>query len=242
MKDIYKEFEKYIDNYDRNNEKIILKYNHSLSVVNIAKKIALSLNFNKEDLDLVEKCSLLHDIARFKQAKEYDTFEDSLSFDHGDIGVEILKNDSYISKYEEDLEKQEIILKTVKNHNKFKIEENLDEKINLFCKIIRDADKVDILLNQGVYKIFSDYNISDDIYNSFKENKMVNNKYVLNSADNMLRQIAFIFDLEFKESFKILDESNVINKIISYIKNNSNTKYIDDIEDIVDNYINNQLN
>ena len=38
-----------------------------------------------------------------------------------------------------------IIYKAIKNHNKYKIEEGLSEKEKLYSKIIRDADKIDII-------------------------------------------------------------------------------------------------
>lgn len=237
MQNIYEIFENYINSYDRNNEGVILKYNHSLRVSDYSKKIAESLDFLEDDIFLSEKCGLLHDIARFKQITEYKTFTDHKSFDHGDEGYAILKNNNYINEYEENSYNKKLIMATVKNHNKLQIESNLDDKIKLFCKIVRDADKIDILLTQSLYEISDNYNISDNIYKSFKNHEMVKNKDVLSEDDEILRQVAFIFDLEFKESFRIIKKSNILNKIFSYLKTKSKSNYLDKIEIIINDYM-----
>ena len=153
------------------------------------------------------------------------------------MGDVILKENNYINEYETSYDNQKLIIATVRNHNKLEIERNLDDKTELFCKIVRDADKIDILLTQSLYEISDNYNISDNIYKSFKNHEMVKNKDVLSEDDEILRQVAFIFDLEFKESFRIIKKSNILNKIFSYIKSNSNSKYIEEIEKIVFEYI-----
>ena len=235
--DIFREFDKYTSNYDFNISGVDMKYHHTLRVVDIAKKIANSLSLNEEDTKLAMKCALLHDIARFKQVTEYNTFEDSLSFDHGDIGETILRENNYISKYEEDKDKQELILTTVRNHNKFKIEDNLDEKTILFCKIVRDADKVDILNHQSIFNIDGICDIDENVYKAFKNHELVNNKYVTNKVENGLRQMAFMFDIEFSESFKIINENNIIDDTFANLKKHTKSNYIDEIEKIVKEYV-----
>ena len=237
MKDIFESFDEYTKNYDFNIKGVNMKYHHTLRVADIAKKIAKSINLNEEDTELAVKCALLHDIARFKQTTEYNTFEDNISFDHGDMGETILRKNNYISTYEEDKYKQELIITTVRNHNKFKIEDNLDEKVVLFCKIVRDADKVDILNNQSLYKIDGICDINENIYNSIKKHELVNNKDVSNKVENDLRQIGFLFDLEFSESYKIINENNIVNNTFELLKKHTNSKYITEIEDIVTDYI-----
>ena len=240
--DIFKEFDEYTSNYDFDIKGVYMKYHHTLRVVDIAKSIAKSINLNEEDTTLAMKCALLHDIARFKQITEYDTFEDSLSFDHGDMGETILRENNYISKYEDDKDKQELILTTVRNHNKFKIEDNLDDRTILFCKIVRDADKVDILNHQTKFEIDGMFDIDERIYESFKKHELIKNEYVTNKIGNGLRQMAFMFDLEFSESFKIIKENNIVDDTFKNLKNHTNSKYIDEIEKIVNEYIKEKLN
>ena len=66
--------------------------------------------------------------------------------------IKHLQDDNYnyvIFEITDNIYLQEVILKAVKNHNKFEIENNLNDKELLFTKMIRDTDKIDI------YKKFS---------------------------------------------------------------------------------------
>ena len=137
------EFLKYTEKYDLEDENIQRKKEHSLRVMNISETIARKLNLSEEEIQLSTLIGLLHDIARFEQYKRYQTFKDSNSFDHGNYALKILNRD--IRKYIEQDDYDEIIRKAIKNHNKFIIEDELTKKEELFAKIIRDADKIDIL-------------------------------------------------------------------------------------------------
>ena len=139
------EFLNYVANYDANNSHIKRKIDHSLRVMQISKKIAENLELSQEEINISTLIGLLHDIGRFEQMKVYKTFNDEKSIDHGDLGVEILQKNNYIRKYIEEDKYDKIIYTAIRNHNKFQIEEGLKEKESLFSKIIRDADKLDIL-------------------------------------------------------------------------------------------------
>ena len=99
LEEAKKEFINYVDNYDLEVEMIELKKHHSLRVMDVAEKIAISENFTEEEIEIATLIGLLHDIARFKQYTEYKTFKDIQSFDHGDMGVTILEQDSYLRKF-----------------------------------------------------------------------------------------------------------------------------------------------
>ena len=143
-----KEFIKYTENYDLTNDRIKGKQTHSLRVMEISKQIAERLGLSQEDVELATLIGLLHDIARFEQYTRYNTFRDLESIDHGDLGAEILQKD--IRKYIETDQYDDIIIKAVKNHNKYKIEAGLTAKEELFSKIVRDVDKIDIFYESVV--------------------------------------------------------------------------------------------
>ena len=68
-----------------------LKRKHSRRVCAIACAIAESLEWNEEhDAWLAHAIGLLHDTARFEQYRDYKTFADAASFDHGERGAAIL--------------------------------------------------------------------------------------------------------------------------------------------------------
>ena len=215
-----KEFLKYTENYDLTNENINRKQGHSIRVMNISKQIATELNLTEEQIQIATLIGLLHDIARFEQYTQYQTYNDNRSFDHGDYGVEILDKD--IRKYIETDKYDKIIKVAIKNHNKFEIEEGLNEEESLFAKIIRDADKIDILYEavsmfwNGEEKDINNTEISSKVMEKIEERELI--KRDKNKAfcgiDKVMSVLAFIFDINYKPSFKIIKENDYINKII----------------------------
>ena len=221
-----KEFLKYTENYDLTNENINRKQGHSIRVMNISKQIATELNLTEEQIQIATLIGLLHDIARFEQYTQYQTYNDNRSFDHGDYGVEILDKD--IRKYIETDKYDKIIKVAIKNHNKFEIEEGLNEEELLFSKLIRDADKTDIftILISGDKKAIwekadlSDDKISDEIYREFVEDKRINYKERKTSADILVSHFNYVYDLNFPETRKIIRDNKYIDKLYQRFKFN----------------------
>ena len=144
------EFNKYVDNFDRTSEKINLKYQHSLAVMGLMKELAFRLELSKEDIELSGLIGLLHDIGRFVQLRETNSFKDSI-LDHAIIGADYLFKEGHIRDYIEDTKYDSIIEKAIRNHNKLKIDDGLNERELLFSKMIRDMDKVDIYKQSAIH-------------------------------------------------------------------------------------------
>ena len=230
-----KEFEKYISNYDLNNPEIARKVGHSYRVAEISKKIAKSLNLEQEEIELAELIGLLHDIGRFEQQTIYKTYDDIDSIDHGELGVKILENNEYIRKYIENSQYDKIIKIAIFNHNKYEIEENLEQKTILFCKIIRDSDKLDILYQaQEIFwkdKTKIQDGISQKVLRDFKDNKQILNQDKKTQLDKAIAIISFIYDINYLESLKIIKENDYINKIIDKFEI-EDTKVKEEMEEI----------
>jgi len=214
------EFLKYTEKFDLEEKHIKRKQLHSLRVMEISKKIAESLKLTQEEIELATLIGLLHDIARFEQYTKFETFNDLMSIDHADYGVEILNKD--IRKYIEQDKYDEIIKKAIKNHNKYAIEEGLSEKELLFAKIIRDADKLDIFY-EAVNMFWKDTKediektvISENVYEQFIQNKIIKREKnkEQDTVDKVIAVIAFIFDINFRESLGAIRQENYINKIL----------------------------
>ena len=223
IKKAEKEFLKYVKNFDETEYMINLKKHHSIRVMNISNQIAKTIFKDEKQIELASLIGLLHDIARFEQYTKYKTFNDLESFDHGDYGVEILKKDNYIRKFIQTDKYDNIILKAIENHNKFQIEKGLTEEELAYSKLIRDADKLDIFFEACTlfykdqkYKI-ENSKISKYIEKDFKEKKIIKREKGkrIDGIDNVLSTIAFVFDLNYKESFKILKKEDYINKIFN---------------------------
>lgn len=236
------EFLKYVDQFNNKDEKILLKRKHTLRVVKLCEEIANSLKLTQEEVDLAKLCGLLHDIGRFNQIKEYDTYNDLTSLDHGDLGEVILKKNKFINNFTN--KNQDTILRAVKYHNKYSVPKTINEKNRLFVNITRDADKIDILylfINKEIYTQKEYTSISKKVYKNLMDKKQIRNKDVKTSADNIAILFAFIFDINFKKSFEIIKEKDYINKMINIqIKRTENEEFINQLKEIqvlVNNYI-----
>lgn len=244
-----KAFKEYVKNYNPNDGKIALKISHIMRVSEESRKIAEYLNLSREDTQLAELIGLLHDIGRFEQIKRYNTFMDKDSINHAEFGVQILFEDNLIRKFIKTNQYDEIIKTAILNHNKPRIEENeLTEKEIMHCKIIRDADKIDIyyvliteeLKNSYGSENIKDEEISEEIFNEFKNDHIINYKNIKTSADLFVAHIAYVFDFYYEYSLKIIKEHDYINRLEQKIdfKNAKTLEYIDKINYIVNKYIN----
>ena len=223
-------FNKYAKSFDLTVPAIMGKYHHSFRVMEYAKEIAVSLNLSEKDIELASNCGLLHDIARFKQYTEYQTYYDEKSFDHGDVGYDIL------NELLDDNEDKDIILVATKYHNKYALNE-LDDRTKLFCNIVRDADKLDIIKEQcnqmNDKEIIIKKELLDDIYNG----RICSNKSINSNTDSILRQISWINDFNFRYSFKYIKDKGIIQNKFNLLSIYGETDDINKLKEFVFNKI-----
>lgn len=217
-------FKKYVAKYDVNDPKIALKIAHTYRVMERARSLARSLELNPEDIELASLIGLLHDIGRFEQLKRYNSYFDNQTVDHAKLGLEVLYNDNFILEFVDDEKLQKIIYKAIFNHNKYKIEEDLEKRELMHAKIIRDADKIDIF-NTGLIESFEAFictseeilensTISEEVYQTFMENKSVLSSERKKPLDYWVSFLAMIFDLNYDYSYCYIYDRDYINKLI----------------------------
>lgn len=192
-------FNDYVSSYDFNDENILLKYNHSVRVMELMRKYAILLNFNEDDVKLAEIIGLLHDIGRFEQLKVYHTYVDSKSVDHADYSVRQLFEKGEIKLFTDRKDWYPIIEFAIKNHNKNMILECSDERTIRLTKLIRDVDKLDIMYLLGVLgelnNKMKDLPISLEVRECVFKHKTVDTKLAQNLNDRLIVQLAFVFDI-----------------------------------------------
>lgn len=244
------EFLKYTEQFNLEDEDIKRKQQHSLRVMAISEEIAKSLGLSKEEIDLATLIGILHDIGRFEQYQTIGLGDTIKGFDHGDYGTEILNKD--IRKFIETDKYDEIIKKAVKNHSKYKIEEGLNEKELFFTKLIRDADKIDILFEaegmlwKGFEKNINNSKVSEDIEKQFKNYltiKKDKRQDDTKTVDNAISTIAYVFDINFDKSLKIIKEQNYIDRIINRFdfKYKETIDKVEELGDIAKEYIDKRI-
>lgn len=241
-----KQFLDYTSKYDVNDSNINRKIGHSIRVMEISREIAIKIGLSQEQIDLATLIGLLHDIARFEQYRKIQNYCDLKSFDHGDYAVKILEKD--LRKYIQDNKYDEVIKKAIKNHNKFEIEKGLSDEELLFSKIVRDADKIDIMY-ESVYIFFKGQEekvnnslLLEYVYENFnsKCTIKVEKNIVIDNINKVVSILAFIFDINFKATYQILKEKDYINKILNRynIKDKQTRERITEIRKKANKYVN----
>lgn len=214
-------FNKYVDNYDKKEKKINLKYNHSFAVMDLMGELAFRLKLSDEDIKLARLIGLLHDIGRFEQYKKFKSFSDiKTGLDHADYGADYLFTFNHIRDFIEDNKYDNIIEKAIRYHNKLSLPDNLTKEEALFSKMIRDMDKVDIYKQSAInYEYKFDANeVTKEVLEDFKNEKSIYNKLLKTKSDSVILLLAFIFDFNFNDSFDILVESDNFDLFLSMIE------------------------
>ena len=236
---------KYIEKYDFSNPRIKLKAAHIYRVADVSKQIATELKLTKKQIDLAELIGLLHDIGRFEQLRIYDTFSDRESINHAEMGVKVLKENNFIKEFCNDENYYDIIFTSILNHNKYKIDKTLKGETLLQSKIIRDADKIDIL-NLLVFESFEtlfkkkeiiNEPITEKVLSTMLEGKQIERKYQKTSMDDWASNLGYIYDINFKPSFKILKEKGYADKIID----RTPTPEMEEIRKYINKYIDEKI-
>ncbi len=219
---------------EASDKNILLKIKHSERVMQLSEELAVSCNYEHETILLAKICGLLHDIGRFEQYRDYQTFSDNQSIDHGCLGQEVIDRIGILNELNS--KEHQIIKQVVLHHNRKEISNLLDEETTIYVKIIRDADKLDIL------KLVTDYYLSKNLnstlvldlpetesYNSIAleyilRSQIVDKKELISINDFKLLQISWVFDINFQKSYQILKKEKYIEEIFSVLPNDEQIK------------------
>ena len=235
----------YTDNAeDRRN--IDLKVRHTYFVCENIVGIAKEENLVDNDLMIAETAALFHDLGRFLQYSRYKTFRDSISVNHGRVGAEILEKKNilrHIPPHE-----RQLIMNSVRFHNAFKVPSLEDQQNFFFLQLIRDADKLDI------WRIFSGYHegpedkkasavglglpdlpdYSETILSCLYKKKLATLSDLTTLNDFKLMQLSWVYDLNFRHSFRLLAERAYIRKIAAILPQ---TEEIAEAVSLINNFV-----
>lgn len=235
MNENFDEFDKYVMGFDFNEDMIAYKYNHSYRVMHQCDEISYTLNLDEEDNYLTCLIGLLHDIGRFEQWTKYKSFDDLKTVDHGDLGEELLFKKDLIKNYKLDEDKYDIVSKAIKYHNKYDLPDDLTVREKMHVRIIRDADKLDILYAFSSPRLLElkedDSEISAEVKKEFFLHEPVKRVNVKNVNDKIIVLLSFAFDLHYNYSRGLIVDKGYYEKIFEHIKDKDKFKpYFDEVE------------
>lgn len=247
------QFEQYLEGYDRKDDKIHLKEVHTFCVLEAADEICREEGFSGEDHQLALLIALLHDIGRFEQLKQFGSFSD-LQFNHADFGVKVLFEDGMIRRFVPDSRDDLVIKKAIQYHSLYSLEavEGLTDRERLHCRIIRDADKLDNFRVKDTERLETLFDaleeevereeITEKVLEAVRKKKSVVSGERVTHLDYWVSYLAFIFDLNFKASFRWILKRDYLNRNIDRInyKNERTKKAMEEIREICNAYLREQ--
>ena len=227
-------FIKYASQYDLEDPKIRLKVDHTLRVASLCERIARSLQIPEEDVRIAFMTGILHDIGRFEQVRIYHTFRDGLSVNHAQLSADLLFREDLIREYPVNEKDYPLVENAIRLHNAYRLPDTLSQRERMFCQILRDADKIDILrVNretpmEEIYDLpteaFLTSEISDKVFEDLMACRDVNRQNSRTGIDFLMGHIAFAFGLVYPESFRIVKEQGYLDQMLSFESRNEATR------------------
>ena len=206
-------------------EHIDFKVQHTYRVISNIEIIARETGLSEADVQLAKTIALVHDIGRYEQFMIYHTFDDRESVNHAELGVRII-GDIDIFKDVVGEDDRKLIVQAVMNHNIPGLDPENDETVLLFSRLIRDADKVDILkilsMRDVVFKILETesreiaYEVPERFTDCFRHNRIIRSGAV-SMNDYRLLRLSWIYDMNFPATFRLISKHNYASKIMSKI-------------------------
>lgn len=221
-----KEFERYLDGYDRTDDKIRLKIVHTYGVTECSRQIAKRMCLSEEDQKLAQLIGLLHDIGRFEQLKRFDSFEPD-TMDHASFGVQILFEEGKIREFIKEDTWDRVIRTAIAKHSDFRLEGVQEERALLHSRIIRDADKLDncrVKLEDTMETMLGVSSeevgktaLSPEVLEQFQRKESIRALTRKTKLDYWLSYLAYFFDINFKVSMDMILENNYVDRLIDRI-------------------------
>jgi HD superfamily phosphohydrolase YqeK len=193
---------------------LTLKIDHTTRVQANICDLGRSIDLPPHRLRLAETIGLLHDVGRFAQYQRYGTFNDSRSINHAKLGIDVIKENRLLADLDSD--DQRLISDAIRFHNLPALPANKPQASQLFMRLIRDADKLDI------WKLFADYyrnrqmpdaaivqHLSDQptwtatIVESIVQRRIARFQDMNSLTDFKLLKLSWVFDLNFPASVRL---------------------------------------
>ncbi|MDO5136098.1 MAG: HD domain-containing protein [Eubacteriales bacterium] len=230
-------FEEYLEEYDRQDEKIKLKIVHTYGVVGCAGEIGRRMGLSEEELCLAKVIALLHDIGRFEQIRRFDSFSPD-TMDHAAYGAALLFGDMaadfcpleepwgekpMISRFVRDRAYDEIICQAIAHHSDFALPSIQDPRILLHARLIRDADKLDncrVKVQERVEAMIGmsareagKGKVSPRVWEACQREESILSADRKTGVDYWVSYLAQYYDVNFPQTWEIIQEKDYIRRI-----------------------------
>jgi hypothetical protein len=206
---------------------IMLKLAHTYRVCENITAISGSVGLNGDDLALAQAIALLHDVGRFEQLRGFGSYDDRMTLDHAMLGLKVINCAGVLCS----LPKRErnLIRRSIWHHNKYLIPVTEKADVAFFSKLIRDADKLDILgvvsehfkrrdqhPNRALdFGLADDLRLTQDAVSDILQGKMVRINVLKTLGDLRLLYLSWIFDINFPITIALINEKGYMERLLA---------------------------
>jgi hypothetical protein len=192
---------------------LVLKIDHTARVSENMRLLGQAIHLSDSQVHAAEAIGWLHDAGRFRQYRQYRTFNDRRSVNHAALAVNIIDSASLLAACQSD--ERQAIHDAVRFHNAPALPDNRIQLSAVYMKLIRDADKLDI------WNIFAGFcrngsqpeaaivrHLSDQptwtpaIVDAIMSGTMARFEDMRSICDFKLLQLSWVFDLNWPESLQ----------------------------------------
>ncbi|MDD5458348.1 MAG: HD domain-containing protein [Phycisphaerae bacterium] len=252
------QFEKWYDQYINTfygddkyiNANIRLKHDHARRVVEEMRYLADSLALDENRRRIAETIALFHDIGRFEQFIRYQTYHDPKSIDHNKLGVKILCEKKILDI---DIAERQLVEKAIALHGTKQLPTDLSGDEALFCKLIRDADKLDIyqVVINGYRRYLADPDnfdlevelpnepfVSPEIVEAVLNGKRVGYEFLKTWNDMKVLQLGWVYDINFASALRRIRERKLLEQIVDFLPK---TPQIEQVKKVIFKYMDDRI-
>jgi len=209
---------------------IRLKEEHTARVCQEMRYILHGLKVRQADGLLAEAAALLHDVGRFEQFRRYRTYADPKSCDHGLLGCQVLCENGTLEGLDEPEKK--ILLDAVRWHGAKTVPSELEERSSYFCKLVRDADKLDVLglLIDNFTRYYRDPKhfdlevefadepfVSPDVLKAVFSGQLVDYRQIRTLHDAQMVLLGWVYDINFGPALVRILDKQYLDKIAAFL-------------------------
>ena len=222
LDELHQWFDTYVQTYNDIDEEgfrnIQLKVEHTRKVCEIMALLAAGEGLTQEEAGIGAAVALLHDVGRFPQYRRWRTFRDSDSDNHARLGIEVLRQEGVLDGFP--AAERLLIEEAVRFHNLLALPLRFRSPTALFIRLIRDADKLDI------WRVFQDYfqqpldqrpsavtlgfpdrqELTPACVRELAAGRVIRLENVRVLNDFKLLQISWVYDLNFRSSYSLLQQ------------------------------------
>ena len=206
------------------------KEDHTYRVCEEMRYLTSDMGMCENDCLIAEAIALFHDVGRFPQFVKYHTYNDVKSIKHSQLSVLEVKRSKVMASIPG--VEQKLIIKAIALHSVKGLPDNIDERVILFSKLIRDADKLDIY--KLLIYLYAEYQkdpenfmfdmelpdeptYTDAVVQAAINGELIDYRCLRTLNDIKILKVGWVHDINFASALKRIKENRFIEDLFGFL-------------------------